>query len=153
MKKKGDAIGELDGQICPDLRFSSRNTSSAFCSSKVSAYISIDWLKVCTQLDAVVPWFMWWQFVKFFFAEYIWILCQVLLWVSQYSLWFLISSWINRPLVFFLPVSLDIHGKQPVLAVKLGVPFQQTLISTVVKMASPFSPVDPWVVTSKPVVA
>ena len=37
IKKKGDAIGELEGRIRPDLRFSSKYTSSAFCSSKVSA--------------------------------------------------------------------------------------------------------------------
>ena len=37
MKKKGEAIGELEGLILPDHGFSSKKTSSAFCSSRVRA--------------------------------------------------------------------------------------------------------------------
>jgi thioredoxin-related protein len=32
MKKTGDAIGDLEGQICPEARFSSMKTSSCSCS-------------------------------------------------------------------------------------------------------------------------
>jgi hypothetical protein len=38
-KKKGDAIGELEGQIHPDFRFSSKNSSRAFCSIGLRGYI------------------------------------------------------------------------------------------------------------------
>src|SRR5882724_648389 len=38
MKKTGDAIGDFDGCICWVLRFSSRNLSSCFCSTRDSGY-------------------------------------------------------------------------------------------------------------------
>src|SRR6266699_5733076 len=38
MKKTGEAIGDLDGRIRPDSRFSLRKASSSFCSEAASRY-------------------------------------------------------------------------------------------------------------------
>ncbi len=38
MKKKGEANGDLEGRICPDTRFSSRNLSSCSCSFRFKGY-------------------------------------------------------------------------------------------------------------------
>src|SRR6266699_165310 len=38
MKKTGEAIGDLDGRIWPDSRFSLRKASSSFCSEAASGY-------------------------------------------------------------------------------------------------------------------
>src|SRR6266699_6470364 len=38
MKKTGEAIGDLDGRIRPDSRFSLRKVSSSFCSEAASRY-------------------------------------------------------------------------------------------------------------------
>src|SRR6266699_7090349 len=38
MKKTGEAIGDLEGRIRPDSRFSLRKASSSFCSEVASGY-------------------------------------------------------------------------------------------------------------------
>jgi hypothetical protein len=38
MKKTGEAIGDLDGRICPVSKFSLRKASNSFCSEGESGY-------------------------------------------------------------------------------------------------------------------
>ena len=69
--------------------------------------------EVWRQLYGVVPWSARWKLIELFFAEDVWILGDVAFWAFQYLLWLGLDS-VKSVSVFvsFLPVGIDIHGKQ-----------------------------------------
>src|SRR5882724_881033 len=70
MKKTGDAIGDFDGHICWLLRFSSRNSSSCFCSTRASGYTLL--LKFRASGTSSLAWshcFQSGNFIKGFFGK------------------------------------------------------------------------------------
>src|SRR5882724_6934949 len=69
IKKTGDAIGNFNGYMCPLLRFSSRISSSCFCSTGVD--LSAEHLGIRYKFNSVVPLLPIRQFIKRLFGKHI----------------------------------------------------------------------------------